>query len=130
MNYQLGFCFWLLTFEEDIAEQINKYEYLPTLATAFSEELCRRYDVIPLFIRVAQAAAKEKVVRVNIATLRVGFLLLISSKHSGVSLEPCHESPICQSTHDAGRTTASIRQEPRHAQVVGRGYPGGRAIPY
>ncbi|KAN0128507.1 ATPase V1 complex subunit H [Lactarius tabidus] len=53
MNYQVGFCFWLLTFEEDIAEQINK-----------------RYDVIPLFISVAQAAAKEKVVRVIIATLR------------------------------------------------------------
>jgi len=53
MNYQVGFCFWLLTFEADIAEQINK-----------------RYDVIPLFISVAQAAAKEKVVRVIIATLR------------------------------------------------------------
>ncbi|KAH9966492.1 ATPase V1 complex subunit H [Russula dissimulans] len=53
MNYQVGFCFWLLTFETGIAEQINK-----------------RYDVIPLFIGVAQAAAKEKVVRVNIATLR------------------------------------------------------------
>ncbi|KAI0306737.1 ATPase V1 complex subunit H [Multifurca ochricompacta] len=53
MNYQVGFCFWLLTFETEIAEQINK-----------------RYDVIPLFISVAQAAAKEKVVRVNIAALR------------------------------------------------------------
>lgn len=53
MNYQVGFCFWLLTFEEDIAEQINK-----------------KYDVIPLFISVAQAAAKEKVVRVIIATFR------------------------------------------------------------
>jgi len=42
-----------LTFETEIAEQINK-----------------KYDVIPLFISVAQAAAKEKVVRVNIATLR------------------------------------------------------------
>jgi len=52
MNYQVGFCFWLLTFETEIAEQINK-----------------KYDVIPLFIGVAQAAAKEKVVRVNIATL-------------------------------------------------------------
>ena len=109
MNYQVGFCFWLLTFEEDIAEQINKYVYISTLTTACFEEPCRRYDVIPLFISVAQAAAKEKVVRVNIATLRVGFLLLVSSKHSGLSLEPCHESPICQSTHDAGRTAASIR---------------------
>ncbi|KAI0295501.1 ATPase V1 complex subunit H [Russula brevipes] len=53
MNYQVGFCFWLLTFETEIAEQINK-----------------SHDVIPLFISVAQAAAKEKIVRVNIATLR------------------------------------------------------------
>ncbi|KAH9997541.1 ATPase V1 complex subunit H [Russula vinacea] len=53
MNYQVGFCFWLLTFETEIAEQINQ-----------------KYDVIPLFISVAQAAAKEKIVRVNIATLR------------------------------------------------------------
>jgi V-type H+-transporting ATPase subunit H len=24
MNYQVGFCIWLLTFEQNIAEQINK----------------------------------------------------------------------------------------------------------
>jgi V-type H+-transporting ATPase subunit H len=53
MNYQVGFCFWLLTFETEIAEQINT-----------------KYDVIPLFISAAQAAAKEKIVRVIIATLR------------------------------------------------------------
>jgi V-type H+-transporting ATPase subunit H len=50
----------------------------PILVIALLKELCRRYDVIPLFISVAQAAAKEKVVRVNIATLRVGFLFLVS----------------------------------------------------
>ncbi|KAI0048224.1 ATPase V1 complex subunit H [Auriscalpium vulgare] len=53
MSYQVGFCFWLLTFEQEVAEQINK-----------------KYDVIPLFVDVAQAAVKEKVIRVNIATLR------------------------------------------------------------
>jgi hypothetical protein len=25
MSYQVGFCFWLLTFDQEIAEQINKY---------------------------------------------------------------------------------------------------------
>jgi hypothetical protein len=35
MNYQVGFCFWLLTFETDVAEQINKYVYPRTLAMAF-----------------------------------------------------------------------------------------------
>ncbi|KAI0029737.1 ATPase V1 complex subunit H [Vararia minispora EC-137] len=53
MSYQLGFCFWLLSFEQDIAEQINK-----------------RFDVIPLFVDVAKAVVKEKVIRVFIATLR------------------------------------------------------------
>ncbi|KAI0058341.1 ATPase V1 complex subunit H [Artomyces pyxidatus] len=53
MSYQVGFCFWLLTFEQEVAEQIN-----------------RKYDVIPLFVDISQAAVKEKVIRVNIATLR------------------------------------------------------------
>ncbi|TFY70526.1 hypothetical protein EVG20_g2484 [Dentipellis fragilis] len=53
MNYQVCFCFWLLSFEQDVAEEINK-----------------KYDVIPLFVDVAQAAVKEKVIRVIIATLR------------------------------------------------------------
>lgn len=25
MSYQVGFCLWLLTFEQEVAEQINKY---------------------------------------------------------------------------------------------------------
>ncbi|KAI0316789.1 ATPase V1 complex subunit H [Amylostereum chailletii] len=53
MSYQVGFCFWLLTFEQEVAEQINA-----------------RFDVIPLFVKVSQAAVKEKVIRVLIATLR------------------------------------------------------------
>ncbi|KDQ60593.1 hypothetical protein JAAARDRAFT_31557 [Jaapia argillacea MUCL 33604] len=53
MSYQVGFCFWLLTFEEEVAEQINK-----------------KYDIIPLLISVAQTAVKEKVIRVIVATFR------------------------------------------------------------
>ena len=45
------------------------------------QKLYRKYDVIPLFISVAQAAAKEKIVRVNIATLRVSFFGLIAISH-------------------------------------------------
>ncbi|KAG1759401.1 ATPase V1 complex subunit H [Suillus occidentalis] len=51
MSYQVIFCIWLLSFEQDVAEQINK-----------------KYDIIPLLITVAQAAVKEKVIRVIIAT--------------------------------------------------------------
>ncbi|OJA12032.1 hypothetical protein AZE42_02042 [Rhizopogon vesiculosus] len=53
MSYQVIFCIWLLSFEQDVAEQINK-----------------KYDIIPLLITVAQAAVKEKVIRVIIATFR------------------------------------------------------------
>ncbi|KAG8979224.1 H(+)-transporting V1 sector ATPase subunit H [Tulasnella sp. 427] len=53
MCYQVGFCFWLLTFEQDIAEQIN-----------------RKFDIIPLLMIIAQNVIKEKVQRVIIATYR------------------------------------------------------------
>ncbi|KAF8836764.1 ATPase V1 complex subunit H [Paxillus ammoniavirescens] len=53
MNYQVIFCLWLLSFEQEVAAQINK-----------------KFDIIPLLISVAQAAAKEKVIRVIVATFR------------------------------------------------------------
>ncbi|KAJ3762955.1 armadillo-type protein [Lentinula raphanica] len=53
MCYQVAFCFWLLTFEQNIAEEINK-----------------KFDIIPLLTTVAQNAVKEKVIRVIIATFR------------------------------------------------------------
>ena len=75
MSYQVSFCFWLLSFEQDIAEQINKlvffYPFIfrcPSLTTYFTT---RKYDVIPLLISVAQTAVKEKVIRVVVATFRV-----------------------------------------------------------
>jgi len=53
MSYQVAFCFWLLTFEQDIAGQIDK-----------------KYDVIPVLVEVAKTAVKEKVIRVIVATFR------------------------------------------------------------
>ncbi|KIM49008.1 hypothetical protein M413DRAFT_21307 [Hebeloma cylindrosporum] len=53
MSYQVAFCFWLLSFEQNIAEQINK-----------------KYDIIPILPQVAQTAVKEKVIRVVVATFR------------------------------------------------------------
>ncbi|EMD38663.1 hypothetical protein CERSUDRAFT_113838 [Gelatoporia subvermispora B] len=53
MCYQVGFCLWLLTFEQEVAEQINK-----------------KFDIIPLLVDVAQSAVKEKVIRVIVATFR------------------------------------------------------------
>ncbi|KAG8900908.1 H(+)-transporting V1 sector ATPase subunit H [Tulasnella sp. 403] len=53
MCYQVGFCFWLLTFEQEIAEQVN-----------------RKFDIIPLLMTIAQSVVKEKVQRVIVATYR------------------------------------------------------------
>ncbi|GAA5831556.1 hypothetical protein JCM11251_000747 [Rhodosporidiobolus azoricus] len=53
MQYQLGFCFWLLTFDQDIAEQINQH-----------------YNLIPLLLELSKHALKEKIIRVVIASFR------------------------------------------------------------
>ncbi|GAA5878660.1 hypothetical protein JCM3774_000442 [Rhodotorula dairenensis] len=53
MQYQLAFCFWLLTFDQTIAEEINA-----------------RYNLIPLLLDLAKQAIKEKILRVVVATFR------------------------------------------------------------
>ncbi|KAF8636522.1 hypothetical protein AX17_003335 [Amanita inopinata Kibby_2008] len=53
MSYQVAFCLWLMSFNQTVAEQINK-----------------KYDIIPLLVNVAQLAVKEKVIRVIVATFR------------------------------------------------------------
>ncbi|KAK7043755.1 H(+)-transporting V1 sector ATPase subunit H [Paramarasmius palmivorus] len=53
MSYQVSFCLWLLSFEQNVAQDINK-----------------KFDIIPILVRVAQAAVKEKVIRVIVATFR------------------------------------------------------------
>ncbi|KAF9903369.1 H(+)-transporting V1 sector ATPase subunit H [Linnemannia zychae] len=53
MQYQVIYCFWILTFNDEIAQELN-----------------RKYDVIPQLVDIARSAIKEKVVRVIIATLK------------------------------------------------------------
>ncbi|CAO3694994.1 unnamed protein product [Rhizopus stolonifer] len=53
IQYQIIFCLWLLTFEKDIAAQINE-----------------KYDIISLLVEITKSAVKEKVIRVSIATLK------------------------------------------------------------
>ncbi|KAG9069901.1 H(+)-transporting V1 sector ATPase subunit H [Linnemannia hyalina] len=53
MQYQVIYCFWILTFDTEIAQELN-----------------RRYDVIPQLVEIAKSAIKEKVIRVIISTLR------------------------------------------------------------
>jgi hypothetical protein len=54
MSYQAALCFWLLSFDTEIAQTINA-----------------SCDVIPLLLDIAQSAVKEKVIRVVMATFRV-----------------------------------------------------------
>ncbi|KAG0251546.1 H(+)-transporting V1 sector ATPase subunit H [Mortierella polycephala] len=53
MQYQVIYCFWVLTFDTEIAQDLN-----------------RKYDVIPQLVEIAKSAIKEKVIRVIISTLR------------------------------------------------------------
>ncbi|KAG0326329.1 H(+)-transporting V1 sector ATPase subunit H [Dissophora globulifera] len=53
MQYQVIYCFWILTFDKEIAEGLN-----------------RKYDVIPTLVEIAKSAIKEKVIRVIVSTLR------------------------------------------------------------
>ncbi|BGP44113.1 H(+)-transporting V1 sector ATPase subunit H [Rhodotorula kratochvilovae] len=53
MQYQLAFCFWLLTFNETIASEINAH-----------------YNLIALLLDLAKRAIKEKVLRVILAAFR------------------------------------------------------------
>ncbi|KAG0046843.1 H(+)-transporting V1 sector ATPase subunit H [Gryganskiella cystojenkinii] len=53
MQYQVIYCFWILTFDTEIAQDLN-----------------RKYDVIPPLVEIAKSAIKEKVIRVIVSTLR------------------------------------------------------------
>jgi len=52
-QYQVAFCFWLLSFELEIAEQIET-----------------KFGIIPLLSELCKRAVKEKVVRVILSTFR------------------------------------------------------------
>lgn len=56
MTYEIVFAIWLLTFDRDIAANLNK-----------------KYDVIPTLIEVAKQAVKEKIIRVVVATFKVSW---------------------------------------------------------
>lgn len=71
MVYQVSFCLWLLTFEPEIAKDINRCVVFVTLRYISSG--LRQYDIIPLLTEAAQSAVKEKVTRVILATFRVRF---------------------------------------------------------
>ena len=68
MQYQVIFCFWLLSFSESISEDIN-----------------RKFSIVPLLVDIARGAVKEKVIRITIATLK-NLLLKAPSQNGPVML--------------------------------------------
>lgn len=68
MQYQVIFCFWLLSFSESISEDIN-----------------RKFSIVPLLVDVARGAVKEKVIRITIATLK-NLLLKAPSQNGPIML--------------------------------------------
>ncbi|KAI9496928.1 ATPase V1 complex subunit H [Zychaea mexicana] len=53
VTYEAVFALWLLTFDEEIAANLN-----------------RKYDVIPMLVEIAKSAVKEKIIRVVVATFK------------------------------------------------------------
>ncbi|KAK3815068.1 MAG: ATPase V1 complex subunit H [Benniella sp.] len=53
MQYQVIYCFWILTFNTEVAQDLN-----------------RKYEIIPTLVEIAKSSIKEKVIRVIISTLR------------------------------------------------------------
>lgn len=68
IQYQVIFCFWLLSFDESIAADINN-----------------KFGLIPILVDLARAAVKEKVIRVSIATLK-NLLAKAPERNSAVML--------------------------------------------
>ena len=122
MSYQVGFCLWLLTFEQEVSEQIqkcvlriHKYVLLDVL-TCFEH---RRFDIIPLLVDVAQGAAKEKVIRVIVATFRVCRIIRLPLLRSSTSadIEFGFQSAASEPSRDACSTALAVREEPVWTQV-------------
>jgi V-type H+-transporting ATPase subunit H len=55
IQYQLSFCLWVMTFNNTIAEKVNKFGVIPILADILAD------------------AQKEKVSRIILAVFRVSF---------------------------------------------------------
>jgi V-type H+-transporting ATPase subunit H len=73
-QYQIIYIIWLLSFEEEICENLEKFQLFNS----------RRYHVTPVLKDIAQSAIKEKVVRVVLATFKN--LLVKAPRENTISL--------------------------------------------
>ncbi|KAA0188880.1 Atp6v1h [Hyalella azteca] len=75
IQYQLTFCLWVLTFNHEIAEKMNKYGVIPTLGDILSESV------------------KEKVTRITLAVFRN---LIEKPQDSIISRDNCIQMVQCK----------------------------------
>jgi hypothetical protein len=113
-QYACVCCIWQLSFEEEPAGGLDN-----------------KYDVVALFIDIAKSAVKEKVIRVVVATFRVGVKDNWCWRRNLLTLAT--ESPLDRtssqpSVHVCGPSPAFCQLAQR-AQVVGRGHCRRHRLP-
>jgi hypothetical protein len=126
MVYQVSFCIWLLTFEPEIAKDINRWA-LPYRIRNPHWTNDRQYDIIPLLTEAAQSAVKEKVVRVILATFKVCMIQFPLRRFSSFiesRLESTRQQPSCH----AGGEITSLRQELVNKEMDRRWYHGRHTV--
>lgn len=104
VTYEIVFAIWLLTFDRDIAANLNK-----------------KYDVIPTLIEVAKHAVKEKIIRVVVATFKVGWFASLHcflSTYDMFCLEFDWQGTPSQSFGHVGCQVVAICWTSKHTQVV------------
>lgn len=89
----------------------------------------RKYDIIPLLTDVAQAAVKEKVIRVIVATFRVRYPMYRYMLYLNVFLESCHESTITKPAFDASSSAPAFCKELVWTEMDRRRHCRRRPIP-
>jgi V-type H+-transporting ATPase subunit H len=68
LQYHALLVIWLLTFENKIARELNKYHQIKISAKF------RKHDIIPTLVEISKTAIKEKINRLIIGIFRVSFL--------------------------------------------------------
>lgn len=129
MSYQVAFCFWLLTFEQNVAEQLDQYALAQSFVLTGSFYV-RKYDVIPVLVEVAKTA-KEKVIRVIVAAFRVCIAHRFQYPFLSESFmtESCYKGTGSQPPCNACRAITALCSSSLATQILRRRYSRGCAIP-
>lgn len=83
-----------------------------------ANDMYRKFDVIPLLIKVAQTNVKEKVIRVVVATFRVSLKGLVLCFESSSLTESRRTRTSGEFATDACCTVATVSQELMREKMV------------